>query len=32
VSQPAAELLDGWRSPGPADYRGHHGMTMPASG
>jgi uncharacterized protein len=31
VYQPAAALLDGWRSPPPSDYRGAHGLTMPAS-
>ncbi len=31
VYQPAAELLAGWVSPAPADYRGNHGMRRPVS-
>ena len=29
VYQPPAELLDGWQSPQPSDYRGMHGMAVP---
>jgi uncharacterized protein YcgI (DUF1989 family) len=29
IWQPAAELLAGWRSPAPSDYRGNHGLTGP---
>lgn len=29
VYQPAPELLRGWSSPGPSDYRGNHGMPTP---
>ncbi len=32
VYQPAADLLGGWRSPEPSDYRGNHGMAMPVFG
>jgi uncharacterized protein YcgI (DUF1989 family) len=29
VYQPAPALLEGWRSPAPADYRGTHGLAVP---
>jgi len=29
VYEPAAELLRGWTSPSPSDYRGNHGMARP---
>ena len=32
VYQPAPELLEGWESPSPSDYRGAHGVTIPQSG
>ncbi len=32
VYQPAPELLEGWESPYPSDYRGAHGVTIPQSG
>ena len=32
VYQPSAELLQGWQSPAPAEYRGNHGMPIPRFG
>jgi uncharacterized protein YcgI (DUF1989 family) len=32
VYQPAPELLEGWQSPDPSGYRGHHGWKEPSSG
>jgi hypothetical protein len=29
IYQPAADLLGGWKSPAPADYRGGHGLREP---
>src|SRR5581483_5689635 len=29
VSQPAAELLEGWHPPAPSEYRGLHGLRGP---
>jgi uncharacterized protein YcgI (DUF1989 family) len=29
VYQPPSELLEGWRSPAPSDYRGLHGLAGP---
>jgi uncharacterized protein len=29
IYQPAPELLDGWQSPRPVDYRGRHGFSAP---
>ena len=31
IWQPEAGLLAGWHSPEPADYRGNHGMPLPAA-
>lgn len=29
VYQPDADLLEGWKSPDPADYAGNHGFSLP---